>query len=168
MTREVEIVQLSPAALDALAAGDLERARTLTDAPLDPWLISDEAIGTWRHRAAQVVGAPQDLPWVTGLLVVDGACVGKAGFHAAPTPEGMVEIGYAVVPSLRRRGHARAALALLVTRAHAEPGVRVLRATVSPDNVASRALLASYSFVHVGEQWDEEDGLELVLEMPVG
>ena len=47
------------------------------------------------------------------------------------------------------------------------PSVRILRATVSPDNAPSLALIAQYPFVEVGEQWDEEDGLETIYEMPV-
>lgn len=43
-------------------------------------------------------------------------------------------------------------------------GVRVFRASIAPDNVASRAMLQQLGFVHVGEQLDEDDGLELVFE----
>jgi hypothetical protein len=41
-----------------------------------------------------------------------------------------------------------------------------VRASVRPDNVASLTLIGRYGFVRVGEQWDDEDGLELVLEVP--
>ena len=43
-----------------------------------------------------------------------------------------------------------------------------MRASVSPANVASLTLVQQYGFVRVGEQWDEEDGLELVHERPAG
>ena len=36
--------------------------------------------------------------------------------------------------------------------------------TISPDNAASYALAAQYGFAKVGEQWDEEDGLEIIYE----
>lgn len=78
----------------------------------------------------------------------------------------MVEVGYAIDPACRRRGYGRVTLAFLVDRACAEPAVRTVRASVSPDNAASLALVAEHGFVRVGEQWDEEDGLELVLERP--
>jgi RimJ/RimL family protein N-acetyltransferase len=45
-----------------------------------------------------------------------------------------------------------------------DPRVKVVRATVSPDNIPSRSLIAQYDFVEVGEQIDEEDGLEVILE----
>ncbi len=41
-----------------------------------------------------------------------------------------------------------------------------MRAAISPGNVASPATIAGFGFVEVGERWDEEDGLGLVLEAP--
>jgi len=40
----------------------------------------------------------------------------------------------------------------------------VVRASISPDNVASLATIAGFGFVRAGEQWDAEDGLELLFE----
>jgi RimJ/RimL family protein N-acetyltransferase len=165
----VRIVHLSPEALAALAAGDLAGAVELTGLPLTPYTISDERIGVWRRRATQVVETPEDLPWVTGVLVDDetDAVVGAAGYHAAPDENGMVEVGYGVDPSYRRRGYARAALLFMIDRARSDPSVQVFRVTVSPDNAASLGLVAQLPFVEVGEQWDEEDGLETIFELPV-
>lgn len=63
------------------------------------------------------------------------------------------------------RGYARAALEALLQRAGREPQVRVVRVTISPDNTASYALASQYGFARVGEQWDEEDGLEIIYEV---
>ena len=165
----VSIVQLDPQTLAALAAGDLAAARRTSPVDLSPWLAGPECAGTWRRRARQVVETPADRAWVTGVLWDDDAevPVGKAGFHAAPDINGMVEVGYAVDPALRRRGYARAALENLIARARREPDAAVLRVTVSPTNAASLALIQQYNFLEVGEQWDDEDGLEIIYEMPV-
>lgn len=77
----------------------------------------------------------------------------------------MVEVGYAVDPAFRRQGYARAALVALLERAKTQGSVRLVRATITPENVASRALVSQYGFVEVGEQWDDEDGVELVYEV---
>ncbi len=169
-TPRVRIVQLDPATLAALAVGDLEAASETAPVALTVWLAGPDCTSTWRHRARQVGETPEDTPWVTGVLWdVDEQCpVGKAGFHAAPDPDGLVEVGYAVDPAYRRRGYARAALEAMIDRARADPSVRTLRATVSPDNGASLGLIAQYPFVENGEQWDEEDGLEIIFELPVG
>ncbi len=168
-TPRVRIVHLDGATLAALADGDLARAQITSPVPLSAWLAGPESVGTWRHRARQATETPDDLPWVTGVLWDEdsGQAIGKAGFHAAPNEDGMVEVGYAVEPAYRRRGYARAALDVLVHRAREHPDVRTLRATVSPDNAASLALIEQYAFVEVGEQWDEEDGLETIYELDV-
>lgn len=168
-TARVRIVRLDAETLAALADGDLERAQVSSPVPLTPWLAGPESVGTWRFRARQAVESPADLPWVTGVLWDDdrGQAVGKAGFHAAPDPAGMVEIGYAVDPAHRRRGYARAALDLLLEHARREPAVRTVRVTVAPDNAPSLALVAQYPFAEVGEQWDDEDGLETIYELDV-
>lgn len=36
---------------------------------------------------------------------------------------------------------------------------------MSPDNLASLALIDQYGFREVGEQWDDEDGLETIFEV---
>ena len=90
-----------------------------------------------------------------------------AGFHGPPNGDGMVEVGYGIDPAFRRRGYARAALLLMLERARAHPDVRTFRATVSPENTASLGLIAQLPFVEVGEQWDDEDGLETIFELEV-
>ena len=164
----VEIVALGIPALHALAAGDLAAAAATSPWPLPDVFVAEGWISTWRYRSAQVSEDPAVVSWIPGaVLDLDTPrVVGKAGYHGPPDPVGMVEVGYAVVPELRRRGYARAALHRLLDRAADEPAVTVVRASVSPDNVASLALIAQHGFVQVGEQWDEEDGLELVFERP--
>ncbi|WP_427174808.1 GNAT family N-acetyltransferase [Arthrobacter sp. 92] len=68
-------------------------------------------------------------------------------------------------PAHRRQGFARAALVILLETARSHPQVTVVRATVRPDNLPSRRLLDQYGFEEVGSQWDDEDGLETILEV---
>jgi RimJ/RimL family protein N-acetyltransferase len=91
--------------------------------------------------------------------------VGRAGYHGPPDGAGMVEIGYAVDPAHRRRGYARAALEALLVRAAREPGVHTARVSIHPDNEPSYRLAVQYGFRKVGEQWDDEDGVEIVYEV---
>ncbi|MFI9270911.1 GNAT family N-acetyltransferase [Kitasatospora sp. NPDC052896] len=135
---------------------------------MDEYFVTDEARWLWRLRLAEIAVDPACARWVAHAAVVepDGPVVGYAGFHGPPDASGMVEVGYAVAPAHRRRGHARAMLAALLRRAAAEPAVRTVRASVSPWNAASLAVVAAFGFARVGEQWDEEDGLEYVFELP--
>ena len=170
MTPRVELVPLDAATLQALGDGAAEAAERSAPIPLTPWLTGEECRGTWRLRARQVVSDPASAAWIT-CVVWDPdrrLAVGRAGFHGRPDDAGMVEVGYSIDPQFRRQGYARAALRELIDRAAREPGVRTVRASVSPANVASRDLVLSEGFVAVGEQTDDEDGPEIVYERTVG
>lgn len=163
-------VMLEPFPVDvmaALACGDLSAASSLTPLKLPPYLVCEDRVGVWRMRQAQVAKNPSDASWVTRFVVdpISDQVVGMAGYHGPPNQVGMVEVGYAIAPAYRRRGYARSALLILLETAMNHPHIAVVRATVRPDNVASRQLLDQYGFRQVGSQWDEEDGFEIILEV---
>ena len=160
----VELVRLDVATMAALLDGDLARASALAGAPLTPYLLAPAWRGRIRHD--QVLADPAAADWVARAALVDGQVVGHVGFHGPPDRAGMVEVAYSVDPLLRRRGHARRLLAAALAWAAEDPRVHTVRASISPDNVASLATIAPFGFTHVGDQWDEEDGLELVYERP--
>lgn len=163
----LHIVQLDAATLAALAAGDLELAQQTSPVELTPYLASEERRSTWARRARQVVETPVDADWVTGVVRDEaaGLTIGGAGFHAAPDERGMVEVGYGVDPAHQGRGYGHATLAYMIERARREPEVRVVRTSIRPDNAASLAVIARYDFIVIGEEWDDEDGLEIVREL---
>lgn len=163
----VRIVHLPAPALRALARGDLAAANVTSPVPLTAYFTGPEWTRTWQMRSEQVVRAPESATWVTGVIwdEQNQMAVGRAGYHGPPDTSGMVEIGYAVDPAYRRRGYARAALELLLQRAAREPGVHTVRVTISPGNTASYDLASQYGFAKVGEQWDEDDGLEIIYEV---
>jgi RimJ/RimL family protein N-acetyltransferase len=71
----------------------------------------------------------------------DGRVVGEIGF-VGPPANGVVTIGYAIVPEARRQGYATEAIAALTAWAIREPDVDEVRAQTLPDNEPSvRALL---------------------------
>ncbi|MET1132402.1 MAG: GNAT family N-acetyltransferase [Aeromicrobium sp.] len=163
----MSLVRIPLSVMHALGSGDSESAQRLSDVALTPFVLGPECRRLWEIRSAQLIATPEDHPWVTRLIVdaPSGDVVGVAGFHGAPDHRGMVEIGYRIDPARRRRGYARSALEVLLGIANADPRVDVVRATVSPDNLPSRALLDQYGLHEVGEQWDDEDGLETILEV---
>jgi RimJ/RimL family protein N-acetyltransferase len=163
----VRIVHLVAPVFRALANGDLAAANMVSPVPLPPYFAGPEWRAVWRRRSKQVEEDPASAAWVTGVIWDERhrVAVGRAGYHGPPDPSGMVEIGYAVDPAYRRRGYARAALEALLQRAAREPQVRTVRVTISPDNVASYQLASQYGFTEIGEQWDDEDGLEIIYEV---
>lgn len=168
--RRVRIVHLTAPVFRALVDGNLAAANAVSPVPLSAHFAGPDWTSVWRMRARQVAADPASGAWVTGVIwdESDRVAVGRAGYHGPPDPAGMVEIGYAVDPAYRRRGYARAALEVLLRRAAEEPAVRTVRVTIGPDNVASRRLASQYGFTEVGEQWDDEDGLEIIYEVDAG
>jgi RimJ/RimL family protein N-acetyltransferase len=160
-------VHLSAAAFHALAAGDLAAANAMSPVPLTEYFASPQWRGTWQRRGEQAERDPASAAWVTGVIwdEQNQVAVGRAGYHGPPDRSGMVEIGYAVDPAYRRRGYARAALESLLQRAAREPLAKTVRVTISPDNAPSRNLASQYGFAEVGEQWDVEDGPEIIYEV---
>lgn len=120
-----------------------------------------------RWRIPMVREDPWSNPWLIRLAVErsTGTIVGLGNFHAPPDARGMVEIGYRVLPAHRRRGYGREIAQTMWRYAAEHPDVRVLRASVSPDNTGSLAIVQAAGFVQVGEEWDDEDGLEHVFEV---
>ncbi|MFF9481515.1 GNAT family N-acetyltransferase [Streptomyces sp. NPDC014733] len=164
----MRFVELSGEAMSALLDGDLSAAGRTAGVTLTEYFVTDQARWLWRYRLGQMDADPGHARWMVRQAVVgdEGTVVGHAGFHGPPDEAGTVEIGYSVAPGFRRRGYARAMLTELLRRAAAEPAVTTVRATISPDNVASLATISGFGFVEVGEEWDEEDGPELVFEAP--
>ena len=97
--------------------------------------------------------------------------IGHIGFHGPPGVNGpgtadAVEIGYTVFPDARGLGYAAEAASALIDWAARSHGIRHFIASVAPGNAPSEAIVAKLGFTHTGEQWDEEDGLEWIFEIP--
>jgi [ribosomal protein S5]-alanine N-acetyltransferase len=162
-TPNVSLVLMTPACLDALLDNDLGAAGAEIGLVLPPFFLQEAWL--WRIRRDQLAADPGSEGWLVHAVTNDEhVTVGHAGFHGPPTGDGMVEVAYTVIPEQRGRGYAAAALGALLTRAATDAGVRTIRATISPDNAASLHIVRAADFVEVGEQWDDEDGLELVFE----
>lgn len=85
--------------------------------------------------------------------------VGFGGFKGAPSPEGVVEIGYAVAPAFRGKGLATNAVAQMVQRAFLDGTVRAVDAhTLGHANPSTRVLEKS-KFEKIAEFNDPDEGL---------
>ncbi len=167
-TQRFELVSMSLAFMHALVARDLARA----DAEIGA-LVPDDLPDTLDHflqfRIADLSADPATQPWLGRAIVQTEAegtrrVIGSCGFHAPPDADGRVEVGYRVEPAWRRQGVATEVVRALFDWAHVH-GVDRFRASVSPGNVASLAVIGRLGFRQTGVQMDDIDGEELVFEL---
>ena len=148
----------------------LSREGQGTPVPLpfpDPYDVLHPDRSPLLYRIAQVKANPEVNPWLLRLAVSRESqqIVGLGNFHDAPDADGMIEIGYRVLPTHRRLGYGRDIAQTLWDFAAAQSEVRTLRASVSPGNKPSLRIIEGAGFVKVGEQDDDVDGLEYVYEI---
>lgn len=101
------------------------------------------------------------------LAIHNGEVIGSAGFHDFPDENGMIEIGFGIVPEKQRQGFGVELLHGMWREISKQTDVRILRYTVSPTNDASMHIIKKLNFELVGEQIDDEDGLELIYELSI-
>lgn len=172
--------------LKALEAGDLQLASAVAPAslpPLPPFLINDADRVTLAFRLALVAEDPAHLRWISKFIVYEPeknmdaeisdtekpktVIVGRIGFHEKPDERGMVEVGYEIDEKERGKGHVKAAMKIMVDVARSVEGVKILRASVAPQNLISRRVVESEGLRKVGSEVHERRGLEDIFEMDV-
>jgi RimJ/RimL family protein N-acetyltransferase len=165
----LDLPLLSADQLDRLAAGDGHAVESELGTTFAPgWLSGVRRIAAW--RAEQLRLHPADAPFLLRPILVrrdDGStlAVGYLNFHSAPDETGMLEVGYTLLPEARGQGYAIESVRAAFDWATQVHGVHRFRASIAPDNERSLNLIGKLGFRQVGDQWDEEDGLELVFEL---
>ena len=142
---------------------------------LDAELESPEALGLLLHARvpegwppgeydrgaieffrSRLVENPEAVGWYGwyGVRKAEGmepaVLVGACGYFCLPDAEGVVEIGYSVVPAFQKQGYAVEMVRALAMRAFAVPGVAHIIAHTSPDNRASIKVLERCGFSLIG------------------
>ena len=170
----LDLVLLSHDAIEALLEGRRADAERDLDAVIPGDWPDEHDTRFLRYRQRQLERAPQAEPWLVRAVILRELrlMIGHAGFHGQPGVNGKqdpeaVELGYTIFESHRGRGFATEAAQALMRWAAEERGIHRFFASVSPTNAPSLAIVAKLGFVQTGEQWDEEDGLELVFERSV-
>jgi [ribosomal protein S5]-alanine N-acetyltransferase len=106
-----------------------------------------------RLHAGQGLPSGPDAAFGPRLVVerATGEVVGGAGFFGPPR-EGVVEIGYGIVPSRRGRGYATEAVQALLRLAAGQPGVVEVMAHAEADNAASVRVLEKSGLTYQGRE----------------
>lgn len=149
-----QIVPVTPAVADALVAGDTVFTERFGMSIAPGYLDEPEVLGPMRDALA--AGTPPE--WFSHLIVHRETLtvVGFGGYKGPPVG-GEVEIGYSIAPAHRRRGHATAAVGLLVARA-AQRRVAVVSAHTLAEESPSTRILTRAGFVMTGVVPDADLG----------
>jgi len=100
------------------------------------------------------------------LILEGGEVVGLISLKAPADANGMVEIGYGIAEARQRRGHASAALALMLQELAHDTSIRTLTAETAVANFASQRVLEKNGFVRTGMRADPEDGEVICWRLP--
>jgi [ribosomal protein S5]-alanine N-acetyltransferase len=86
--------------------------------------------------------APSEPTWDwIAIHTLDQAVIGDIGFMGVPDQEGVVEVGYSIVPEYRNQGYATEMARGLIAWAFQEKGIRVVTAACLDDNFGSIKVL---------------------------
>lgn len=116
-----------------------------------PQVKKDEALNKWFVR------------WI--VLKETMEIIGSTSFHGEPDENGMIEIGLGIESEYQNKGYAKESLLGMWRWALTFPEVKILRYTVSPENLPSIAVIKYFGFNFMGQQMDEIDGPEDIYEM---
>jgi RimJ/RimL family protein N-acetyltransferase len=103
---------------------------------------------------------PDGHPWGSFFFIEPevSTLVGFGGFKGPPSPDGVVEIGYAIAPAFRGQGLATDAVTQMVQRAFSDLAVRAVDAhTLGHDNPSTRVLQKA-GFRKIAEIEDSDEG----------
>jgi [ribosomal protein S5]-alanine N-acetyltransferase len=153
----LKLVDATLALLSAALDGREALERSLGVSVAEGWEGFPEALPVVRASHEQ---EPEARRWGSLFFIEPEGptLVGFGGFKGAPSPDGVVEIGYAIAPAFRGRGLATEAVAQMVERAFADAAVRAVDAhTLGHDNPSTRVLQKT-GFRKVAELDDPDEG----------
>ncbi|WP_223271722.1 GNAT family N-acetyltransferase [Colwellia hornerae] len=89
--------------------------------------------------------------WYAINITVSGerTLVGSGGYFGPPDSNGIVEIGYSVLPSWQCRGYATEIVNMLISHACSFEETNSIIAHTAPENIASKKVLISNGFREV-------------------
>ena len=162
-TLETKRLQLIPFSLDLKKAAISDRARLVemlgVNVP-EHWPGADlmEALPFFVENMEKAPSEPA-WDWIA-IHTSEQAVIGDIGFMGGPDQEGIVEVGYSIVPEYRNQGYATEMARGLIAWALQEKGIKLVIAACLDNNVGSIKVLEK-----VGMRRLEPDGNMLKWEM---
>ncbi len=164
----ITIICATTAMLDAEDEGGAAVAAMLEVGAPESWPPEHNGPETRAWLRGLMAEHPDEPGFAAWYIVADGRLAGTCGYTGPPDGDGVVEIGYAVIPERQRRGFATVAARLLTRRAFTDERVRSVTARTLATGEASQKVLLGCGFVATGPREDSEEGemIRFVAERP--
>jgi [ribosomal protein S5]-alanine N-acetyltransferase len=144
ITLESKRLKLTPFSLDLKKAATNEKAKLAE-------MVGVRVPEHWPGRdlaealpllVADMEQDPLGAVW-DGIIIhkADEVIIGDMGFKGGPNEEGIVEIGYSIIPEYRTHGYATGMAHRLISWAFQEQGIKVIMAECLKDNIGSIKVL---------------------------
>lgn len=154
-TRRLEMLAATLEDIQAEISDRASLGPKLGAAVPDSWPPGEYDDDALRFFEEQLVASPKSSRWLSWYVMsVEDSCdrvlVGAAGYLGPPDDDGIVEIGYSLIPESRGKGYATEAVNALAANALADPDVQRIIAHIEAANHASAAVLRRCGFEAVG------------------
>ncbi|MFI8822862.1 GNAT family N-acetyltransferase [Streptomyces sp. NPDC053431] len=152
---DMTTIQTARLRLRPLSVDEARRIVDARPAPGDRWAEDYPGVGDAASARGFLAGvAERGDPGVYrpyAILLADGGTtVGGIGFHGPPDTDGVVTIGYGLVPGARGHGYASESLRALIARAR-EAGATAVRGDANLDNLPSQRVMEAAGMAYEGE-----------------
>jgi len=158
LSKRLRFINSTPETLNKILVGNDSLAAHLHIKVPENWTEFGDS--PFKYVLKQLSSNPEEVPWWNWLPVLkdENMLVGNCGYKGPPK-DGIVEIGYEVIPEYRGIGLASEIAAVLVDNAFNDPEVTKIIAHTLPEENASCKVLRKCGFEFVEEINDPEDGL---------
>ena len=157
-TENLQLVACAPEHYEALLRDKQDLGSLLNIKVPDTWPVFPESVSPQLYEFIR--NNLSQMEWGFYLFIhrQDRVLIGEGGFKGKPDEEGMVELGYALIPEYRRRGFATEAARGLARYAFSHPQIQIVQAHTLPDGKESIRVLEKLGMKLVGTFHDPEDG----------
>lgn len=158
-TERIRLVACDAAMFTALLAGRGAIGFLLNVAV--PNRLTSYGNDLFRYSFDKIQQDPAEADWWTYLPIYkpDNLLIGTCGYKGKPDEHGMVEIGYEIIKSHRRRGFGTEVAKALIANAFADDRVEIVQAHTLAKVNPSAKILRACGLTRMDELTDPEDGL---------
>jgi len=158
LTPHLRIISCDDTLYDAIRMGNNTLARVMGVNVPKKWTDFRDTFTPSYHRWK---AHPPLRDWWVYLIihVPDNMLIGSCGYKGEPDPNGIVEIGYEIIPSYREKGLGTETAKGLTDHAFQHPSVRKVIAHTLAEENASGHILEKLGFAQIEDVNDPDEGL---------